>query len=84
MLPGTIENNNFHDLGIFERVPSSQDQLFLSLETPGYLKYSKSKPKSCLEALFYKSQKMEIERVEHVGMGAGQTKIRIDQKVLKS
>ena len=32
---------NFHEFGIFERVLEPQNQLFLFLETPGYLKQSR-------------------------------------------
>ena len=35
---GEPETPHVYDVGIFERVPGSRNQLFLSLETPGYLK----------------------------------------------
>ena len=35
---GEPQTPHFYDLGTFERVPEPQNQLFLSLETPGYLK----------------------------------------------
>ena len=39
---GEPTNPNFYDFGIFGRVQTpSQNQLFLSLETPGYLKKSR-------------------------------------------
>ena len=42
----------FHDLGIFARVHESQSQLFLSLEKPGYLTWSKKIRKHFNEILF--------------------------------
>ena len=36
MLTGEPQTPHFYDLGTFERVLSSQSQLFLSLETPGH------------------------------------------------
>ena len=39
---GGAETRNFYYFGILERVPGSQNQLCLSLETPGYLKTIKN------------------------------------------
>ena len=38
LLVGEPKNPHFCDFGIFEPVTKPQNQLFLSLETPGYLK----------------------------------------------
>ena len=40
---GETETPHFYDLGISGRVPEPHNQLFLSLETPGYLKQIKKK-----------------------------------------
>ena len=37
---------HFYDFGTFERAPSSQNQLSLSLETPGHQKETKETPKT--------------------------------------
>ena len=55
---GEPENPNFYDFGISERVPETQDQLLLSLETPESSKESKNKPKIIFrEDYFGKSHK---------------------------
>ena len=41
---GEPQNHHFYDFGIFERVPAPQNQLSLSLETPGHLKQIKKNP----------------------------------------
>ena len=41
---GEPKNHRFYDFGIFGRVPEPQNQLCLSLETPGYLKSFKKNP----------------------------------------
>ena len=38
---GESKNPHFYDSGIFGRVPEPQNQYYLSLETPGYLKQFK-------------------------------------------
>ena len=53
---GEPKNPTFYDFGISGRVPGSQNQLFLSLETPGYLNKIKKNPIRFLEILIYKSQ----------------------------
>ena len=35
---GEPENPHAHDFGMFESGPETQNQYYLSLETPGYLK----------------------------------------------
>ena len=35
---GEPQTPHVYDFGIFERAPKPQNKLFLSLETPGYLK----------------------------------------------
>ena len=50
------ETPHFYDFGTFERVPGTQHQLFLSLETPGYLKQIKNPPGDFNKYyLYYKS-----------------------------
>ena len=44
MLMGEPENHHFYDFGTFERVPGSQNQLFIFGDTPGYLNKLKKKP----------------------------------------
>ena len=41
---GQAQTPHFYDFGIFEPVTEPQNQLFLSLETPGYLKKIKQIP----------------------------------------
>ena len=38
---GESQTQHFYDFGTFERVPKPRNQLFLSLETPGYLTKSR-------------------------------------------
>ena len=40
---GEPQSPHFYDFGAFERVPKPQNQLFLFLETPGYLNKIKKK-----------------------------------------
>ena len=50
---GETENPHFYDFEIFGRVSEPQNQLFLSLETPGYLNWSKKTPNHCSERCFF-------------------------------
>ena len=43
---GEPKTSHFHDFGISGRVPELQNQYYLFVETPGYLKESKKSPKS--------------------------------------
>ena len=43
---GELETPSFHDFGISGRVHDSQNQYYLSLETPGYIKQFKKMQKS--------------------------------------
>ena len=49
-----------HDFGISRRVHDSQNQLYLSLETPGYLKQYKKNPKSFQTYYLGESQNVGI------------------------
>ena len=40
---GRAQTHYFYDFGIFEAVTKPQNQLFLSLETPGYLTKNEEK-----------------------------------------
>ena len=53
---GEPQTPHFHDFRISGRVPGSQNQLFISLETPGYLKQIKKIPGIFSKILFSKSQ----------------------------
>ena len=44
LLMGELQTPSVHDVGIFERVPKPQNQLLVSLETPGHLKQSRTLP----------------------------------------
>ena len=48
---GESQTLHFYDFGIFERVPEPQSQLFLSLETPGYLNNVKKNPWNDLKSM---------------------------------
>ena len=61
---GEPQNLHFYDLGIFGRVPEPQHHLFLSLETPGYLKQIQKKPLGVFINMFYKSHFVEFEELE--------------------
>ena len=49
---GETKTPNFYDFGIFERVPKPQNQLFLSLETPGHLKNQENSLEHFFKILF--------------------------------
>ena len=53
---GGPQTPHFHDFGALGRVPGSLNQLFLSLETPGYLKKIKENPGAFTKYYFCKSQ----------------------------
>ena len=52
LLMGETKTPHFYDFGIFETVAKPQNQLFVSLETPGHLKQIKKKPKHFLNIIF--------------------------------
>ena len=47
------KNPHFYDFGAFERALAFQDQLFLSLETPGHLKQIKEKPWNIFKTIIF-------------------------------
>ena len=49
---GKTENPHLHDFGTFGRVPESQNQLFVLLETPEHSKQNKKNAQICM-FLFY-------------------------------
>ena len=54
---GEPQTPHFYDFGILGRVPEPQNQLFLSLETPGHLKQIKKIPLNNLKTYYcYKTQ----------------------------
>ena len=53
LLLGNLNNPHFYDFGIFEPKPKPQNQLFLSLETPGHLNKIKKIPKLFQRYYFY-------------------------------
>ena len=58
LLMGEPQTPHFYDFRIFGRVPGSPNQLFSSLETPGYLKKLKKIPGTFKKYHFCKSQKL--------------------------
>ena len=48
---GETKNLHFYDSGIFERVPERPNQIFVSFETPGYLKQIKKHPSDIFERI---------------------------------
>ena len=61
---GEPSHPHFYDLGIFERVPGSQNQLVLSLETPGDLTKSRQFPGTILKYYFDISKRRTPEKGE--------------------
>ena len=65
---GEPQTSHFYDFRVFGRVPEPQNQLFLSLETPAYLKQSRKNPGMfskiiCLQiSKFWKSQGLALKR----------------------
>ena len=55
---GETKNPNFFDFGIYGSVPEPQNQLFLTLETPGHLDKSRKNLEHAQAYYFYKSQKI--------------------------
>ena len=53
---GEPQTHQFYDLKTLGRVPEPRNQLFLCLETPGYLKMIKKIPGTFLKLIFDKSQ----------------------------
>ena len=51
---------HFHGFGIFGRVPEPHNQLFLSLETPGYLTKFRNKPGAFYKYTFCKLKTLQI------------------------
>ena len=49
---GEAQTPHFYDFGIFEPVTKPQNQLFLSLQTPGHLKESRKIPKHLQRSLW--------------------------------
>ena len=56
---------HLYEFGICGRVPGSQNQLVLSLETPGHLK----KVPGIFQTYFYKSQNVEFQKKCRFGQG---------------
>ena len=50
---GEPNNSHFYDFGIFEPVITPQNQLFVSLETPGHLNKIKNNPQTVLRILLF-------------------------------
>ena len=58
---GEAQTLHFYDVGIFEPVTKPHNQLFLILETPGYLKIIKKIPGTLLRSIiFCKSRDLKI------------------------
>ena len=60
---GEHQTPHFYDFGIFERVLSSHNQLFLFLDTPGHLKQIKKILGRFEASYFLKSQNLELQVV---------------------
>ena len=63
---GEPENPHFYDLGTFGSVPERQNQLYLSLETPGQLKQIKNIPGIISKPIFLQISKMKLGNSENV------------------
>ena len=50
---GETKTPHFYDFGIFEPVTEPQNQLFLSLETPGHLQKIKTQSQNILKHITY-------------------------------
>ena len=66
---GESQNPHFHDFGSFGRVPGSQNQVLLSLVTPGYLKEFKKSANHVWKYLFCKFHFSGHLKHEHIGKG---------------
>ena len=55
---GEPETHHFYDFGISGRVPGSQNQLFLFVETPGHLKEGSIPGTYFAKYYLYKSQNL--------------------------
>ena len=65
---GEAENPNFHDFGLFGRVPEPQNQYYSSLETPEYLNQFKRNPEAFWKPIIGGNLKTcDIPNVENVG-----------------
>ena len=65
---GETKTPHFYDFGIFEPVTNPQNQLFLSLETPGDLKEIKGNPWDVfLKYEFYESWNFENSLFDNFG-----------------
>ncbi len=63
---GEPNNPHFYDFWIFGHVPKPQNQLFLSLETPGYLNKTKKNHWNIFQTYYlYKSQNFENPQFWH-------------------
>ena len=60
LLMGEPQTPHFYDFGTFERVLSSQNQLCLSLETPGHLNKIKKKTTYVEKYYFYRSKNRDV------------------------
>ena len=61
---GETQNPHFYDFVTLGRVPGSQNQQVLSLETPGYLKKSRQIPGTILEHIIVINLRfLEIEPI---------------------
>ena len=62
---GQTETLQLDDFGTFERVPGSQNQLFLFSETPGYFKKSQEIRMYFKNICFWKLQNLEIRNLDN-------------------
>ena len=75
---------HFYDFGIFERVPSSQKQLFVSFETPRRLTKIKTNPRICLKTYYVdKYQNLGNRCFDNIGRDGRRKMMKICLKKLK-
>ena len=64
---GEPQTPHFYDFGTFGHVQGSQNQRFLSLETPGYLERDKKIPGTCLKHIIFANLKgVKNQNVDNV------------------
>ena len=66
---GEPETPHFYDFGISGRVPGSQNQLFLFLETPGYLTKSRKPLEAFPINMFVNRKVSELHLSDNVRKG---------------
>ena len=59
---GELKNPHLYDFGIFGRVPEPQNQYYLSLETPGYVKQFKKQLWIICENIIFIDVILEIHK----------------------